>query len=294
MNLKNVCKNFLLQENLENQKLLLMVSGGVDSVVLAEIIRQIHNPQLLHIFHLDHGFRDTSKDDADFVQQYAEKNNISCTIKKLKSTPDKNIEANWRKERQQLSQACADTHGCDRILTAHHATDLVETMIFRITKGCGPQGLSPFDLSTKPFASAPKSDILEYAKKQNLSWREDTTNQDTTFQRNRIRQEVLPVLRSINPNLEKTFWNEQELFRSLAEFSEQETDRLTTQKQMPLEDFLTLPPYLQQSLIHALGAGSAKEVQDCLQWLNHNPEGGTEKNIGGNVLRLKKGVLEWK
>lgn len=286
--------SFLKKEDLSKKKILLMVSGGVDSMVLLHIAVQTIPAQLLHIFHLNHNARKDSKEDTLLIEATAQKYDIGYTVKKLQEVPENNKELFWRNERKRLSQDCAQKEGCVRILTAHHATDLAETMIFNLTKGCGLSGLSPFDLSTKPFWNIPKETLLQYAKEHLLHWNEDSSNTDTDFSRNKIRQEVLPVLREITPNLEQVFVKERLLLGELDSYINHQVEHLAQQNSIQKADFLSLPRYLQISLLRFMAKKtSLDEISDCLRWITEGKEGGKKKMVGECTIKLKQGILSW-
>ncbi len=290
---KRTFQTFLKTQNLENEKILLMVSGGVDSVVLFDIATKVLKPKNIAVFHLDHNYRKDSKKDLEFVQEMCSICNIKFYSHTLTNdNVDKNSqESFWRKSRQKLSKESANNFGAKAILTAHHATDLVETMIFRLTKGCGISGLAPFDISTKPFWQIPKSEIIDYAKNNNLKWREDSSNLNTDFQRNLIRHKVLPSLREITPNLEKVFVKESIIFTETQDFLDQQI----IINNLKLEDFQKLHSILQKEFLRKISkkSPSFSEIADCLKWLNNNPKGNSKKEIGETKIIIKKGKIIW-
>lgn len=289
-------EHFLDAERLRDQKLVLMVSGGVDSMTLFHVAAQSMPLENIFVFHLHHNSRPESESDATFVAEHCEHLGVEYIVEKLDSIPTKNKENSWRKQRQKLSESYAQKVGADRIITAHHATDLVETMLYRITKGCGPAGLAPFDLSTKPFSHIPKAEIVQYAEKNSIEFREDSTNTDTHFARNRIRHDVLPSLREITPNLEQVFVKEMLLFRDLELFLKQHMQQLEGGKtSIELDRFLELSAFEQQHFLQHVSQDTASydEIQDALRWLKGNPEGGTRKKVGNTYLTLQKNILDW-
>lgn len=291
LDLPEVFHLFLEQADLVDKKLLLMVSGGVDSVVLLNVALKVCNPINLCVFHLNHNTRVDSEADSNFVQNICSVNKIkfySHTLVPLdKGETGGSSENDWRKARKIYSIKAAQDFGAQKILTAHHATDLVETMIFRITKGCGPNGLSPFETSTKPFWQIPKKEIIQYAESQKIKWREDATNNNIVHERNLIRHEVLPALRQITPNLEKVFVRESKIFADIDQFIEDSTP--PSDQPLPLMDFLALPKTLQSSwLLQIAGTTiSQSELQDCLRWLENEPAGNSQKPIGNKTLVIK-------
>ena len=180
-------------------------------------------------------------------------------------------------------------------MTAHHATDLVETMIFRLTKGCGPNGLSPFEINTKPFWQIPKIELITYAKANKLKWNEDMTNKEIVHERNLIRHNVIPELRKITPNLEQVFVRESKIFAGISDYLAQEVRQKADKKSISLEKFLKLPLALQTELLREISQKitSTSEINDCLKWLKNEPDGNSQKFIGGTELSLIKGEIIW-
>ncbi len=97
--------------------------------------------------------------------------------------------------------------GCDRIATAHHADDQAETVLMRILRGCGPDSLGgigetcPDGVAIRPLLRISRDEILEYAEKHRLPWREDASNTDPKYTRSWLRAQVIPELRDFNPQL---------------------------------------------------------------------------------------------
>ncbi|MCF7830548.1 tRNA lysidine(34) synthetase TilS [Candidatus Gracilibacteria bacterium] len=299
MNLKKIFVDFLKQEKLVGKKLLLAVSGGVDSTVLLEVASKTVDTKNLAVFHLNHGSRKESSRDLDFVQKICSEKGIKFYGEKLTKAPAKNKEEFWRDQRKKLAQKVAKDFGANRIITAHHATDLVETMLFRLTKGCGAGGLSPFNTSTKPFWNVPRSEIEQYAKTHKLKFVTDKSNTDIKYDRNLIRHKIIPVLRSITPNLEKVFVTESEIFAEINSFLfnsvKNKYARSLKEKNIPLSEFITLPIILQAEFLRLISTKtpSFDETQDCLKWLLGNPKGNSSKKIGGTTIYFQNKNISW-
>ena len=288
---------FLEEQKLHGHKLLLMISGGVDSRVLLHVAQRIVAPANLHVCHVNHNTRETSRRDEVFVQKLCSMYGIACTSTNITDIPESNTEAVWRVKRRSLAQTIAQKNNCHAILTAHHATDLVETMLFRLIKGCGMNGLSPFDRTTKPFWNLKKDDLIAYAHQEQLEWVTDETNADPKYDRNKIRLLVLPHLREINPNLEQTFVRMSQTFRDAEDFIQNNIpSTIFVQGEVPLADFLDLHPILQTTLLQQIAdrTCSATDIDDCLRWVRSDPEGNTSKILGGTQLSLQKKKLSWK
>lgn len=302
-NLETIFKNFLKIENLVNKKLLLCVSGGVDSRVLFNIALKTVKPQNLAVFHLDHNTRESSQNDFNFVEKLCSESNIKffgevlpCLQNSTKMK--KGLEAFWREERKKRTKTIAKKWDAKRILTAHQASDFCETMIFRMTKGTGLSGLFPFDIATKPLWQISKSQIEAYAQENNLKWVEDPSNENLDLERNLIRKKIMPHLRKITPNLEKVFLREAQIFQNTQNFIDESIFKLVNLKNQKLElkSFQKFSLILQQEFLRKIAkkTPSFSEIEDCLKWLNKNPNGGSTKKIGETELLLNKGTLKWK
>lgn len=192
---------------------LIAVSGGVDSVVLLELLGRLAS-QLslkLEIAHLDHGLRgEEAKEDARFVVSLGEAKGIPVVAKKInvrKMSEERRLglEEAGRLARRDFLEETAKHIGASWIATGHTRDDRVETLLFNLIRGAGPVGLAgirpvnpPY---IRPLIDTSREEILTFARSQRLAWREDTTNQDLTFTRNRIRHQVIPLLEQINPRL---------------------------------------------------------------------------------------------
>lgn len=191
-------------------RLLLAVSGGVDSICLAHLFEQ-HKLQLgiewLGIAHVHHGLREITADlDADLVRDFATKHNTEYFEKRLDGNILKekgSLEENARKARYEALFTFARENQADAILTAHHAGDQAETVYFRLRRGvslAGLSGISPVNgMVYRPFLSVSRQELVEYAQMHLLDWREDESNSDIKFARNQIRHEALPHLEKTNP-----------------------------------------------------------------------------------------------
>jgi tRNA(Ile)-lysidine synthase len=193
------------------EKVLLAVSGGVDSVVLFEILRELA-PELgigLVVAHLDHGLRgEGAREDARFVASLGEARGIvvrneRVDVDDIARSSRQNLESAARDARRSFLLRVAREVGAGRIGLGHTADDRAETILFNLTRGAGPRGLSslrPVDPPLiRPLIEVSRQDVLEFARSRCLAWREDETNADLRLSRNRIRHQVLPVLRTVNP-----------------------------------------------------------------------------------------------
>ena len=174
----------------------LAVSGGVDSMVLLDVLRRRAAGQSwqLVVAHLDHGMRDDSPEDRQLVQRTAEELGLPFIYKEARLGPGAS-EAAARKARYEFLRDVGREHGARAIVTAHHQDDVLETAIINLLRGSGRKGLTALRSRPgveRPLLDVPKSTLVAYAKEHDLKWHEDSTNRDTTYLRNYVRHELLP------------------------------------------------------------------------------------------------------
>lgn len=194
-------------------KLLVAVSGGLDSVVLTDLVSRVPYP--FAIAHCNFGLRGHESDEDEefvrrlaqsyradfFVQQfntkyYAEQEGVSTQM------AARNLRYTWLEKIRQ-------TEGFTKLVTAHHLSDSLETALINLTRGTGVRGLRGIRAVSgnvvRPLLSTTRDEIEVYARKQHLSWREDSSNLEDVYTRNYIRHQIIPLLKKVNPGLEHTF-----------------------------------------------------------------------------------------
>lgn len=178
-------------------KYVLAVSGGVDSVVLLDILSQQPDLELV-VAHFDHGIRSDSAQDVEFVKSLAQNYQVPFELGEGKLGAEAS-EAQARKARYDFLRQVQKDHQAQAIITAHHQDDVIETAILNVLRGTYRKGLSSLKSTAeiiRPLLQTSKSEILEYAKEHNLSWREDSTNTDYRYLRNYVRGVLIPNMQS--------------------------------------------------------------------------------------------------
>ncbi len=199
------------------------VSGGVDSVCLLHLLRDLAPRWNLHlsIVHIEHGIRgDSSRADAEFVRDTATHFGMPFHLLEahLRSSVD-NLEQAARRARQSFFGALIGAGTLDRVATGHTRSDQAETVMYRVLRGAGLSGLRGVLPVTKegvvrPLLDVDRSEIQTWMLEREMKWREDQTNQDPSFARNRLRHEILPLLRAgFNPHLDRALAQVAELAR---------------------------------------------------------------------------------
>ncbi|MDB5160831.1 MAG: hypothetical protein JWO96_211 [Candidatus Saccharibacteria bacterium] len=171
---------------------MLAVSGGVDSMVLLDILAKTEGVDLV-VAHFDHGIRADSYKDAEFAAAAAKRYGLPFEMGR--DTLGQNAsEEKARQARYKFLYEAAGRHGADMIITAHHQDDAIETAIINLLRGTGARGLIAIGGNPRvmrPLLGIPKQDILAYASAHSLEWREDATNSEDKYLRNRIRGNVV-------------------------------------------------------------------------------------------------------
>ena len=189
------------------------VSGGADSVCLLHSLFELRAELALQlsVVHVDHNLRGAeSRADADFVHSLAQSLNIPFHLRTLDlSTEPGNLEQAAREARYRLFQELVDSRIVDKIAVGHTRSDQAETVLFRLLRGSGSAGLAgirPFTESQviRPLILTTRSEGQDYLRERGIAWRQDSTNSDLRFDRNRIRHQLIPSLESAwNPKIEE-------------------------------------------------------------------------------------------
>ncbi|MEO8862778.1 MAG: tRNA lysidine(34) synthetase TilS [Candidatus Saccharimonadales bacterium] len=169
------------------------VSGGVDSMVLLDLLRGLSDIKLI-VAHFDHGIRLNSAQDRILVQARARKYNLPFVYSNGHLGPDAS-ESAARDARYAFLEKVKKASGARAIITAHHQDDLIETAILNLIRGSGRSGLTSLKSTNslmRPLLGYDKKQIYEYAKNHTLRWNEDSTNIDTKYKRNHVRHNIMP------------------------------------------------------------------------------------------------------
>jgi tRNA(Ile)-lysidine synthetase-like protein len=206
------------------ESLLVGVSGGVDSVALLYALASTGRQPV--VLHFDHGWRDESMADAVFVQKLAQKLGLKYIGAKMRKSSRGPREADARTARYGFFAKTARRLRVRDLVLAHHADDQVETFLMQLLRGSGAAGRGMDPVSERdglvlhrPWLGIWKKEIVAYARRQKLTWREDATNKDIRHRRNLIRRRVLPYLqKQISPRVVENLWRAAEITRADSEW----------------------------------------------------------------------------
>tara|TARA_B100000683_G_scaffold42541_1_gene37966 strand:+ start:378 stop:1715 length:1338 start_codon:yes stop_codon:yes gene_type:complete len=207
-------KNFFIENdiNLAEDKYLLAVSGGIDSMVLFDLF--LKNNINFSVASCNFQLRGKDSDnDLKFVENICIKNSINfystvLDVDKFSTMRKISTQMAARELRYDFFKKILEKHKYSYIVTAHHLDDNIETIIFNFIKSTGYKGLVgiPFNKNKilRPLINTSKEEIEDYAVSNNISWRLDKSNNSNKYSRNKIRNEVIPLLKEINPSLGKS------------------------------------------------------------------------------------------
>jgi tRNA(Ile)-lysidine synthase len=202
------------------------VSGGADSIALLFLLKSLA-PRFrteLTVLHVNHQLRGVESDeDEDFVRSIA--NNMRLPFLAGKARPEGgNVEAEARRLRRQFFKECQDSHGLARIALGHTRSDQAETVLHHVLRGSGSGGVAGMRFSmpdgfVRPLLDIGREEVRTWATEEGLRWREDSSNADLRFTRNRLRLETIPALRlTYNQNLEAALAHTAQLAQTEEEY----------------------------------------------------------------------------
>ncbi len=206
---KHIDTNFAF---LKDRKILIAISGGIDSVVLTHLLHQLN--YTISLAHCNFQLRgEESNLDEFFIKNLGDQLNIDVFSTKFDTTEcskEKKLSTQLaaRKLRYDWFSELTIKHNFDYVLTAHHADDNLETFLINLTRGTGLEGLTGIPPINKniirPLLTFSRKKIEKYALDNAIKWREDASNSEIKYLRNKIRHQIIPVLKDLNPSLLKS------------------------------------------------------------------------------------------
>lgn len=282
----------------EDGRVVVGLSGGADSCALAHWLVRTLGPERLLLAHVNHGLRgaEAERDEA-FCREFAKRLGVTLQVYRADvsgraAQTGESIEESGRALRYAFFGSLAPADN-DRILTAHTADDNAETVLLNLTRGAGPDGLCGIPpvrgKILRPFLGVHRAETEAYCRAADIAYVTDSSNLSLSFARNRIRQEVLPVLRALNPRAVEAISHAAALQRRERAFLWEEGDRLLQMAEAP-EGLLAAP------LLHA-----SPSVRDAAlkRWLSARFPGRVERShleaaervlLSGGAMTLPGGV----
>jgi len=283
--LDSILKNNLIRKN---DKILVGVSGGIDSTALLYILNAIKKTLniKLHAAHLNHKIRGKQSDqDALFVRNICRKLGIPCTVEEFDvpgfaKQKGLNLEDAARQMRYEFFERVAARYGADKIAVGHTADDNIETFIMKLIRGSGLQGLEGIPQVRgkviRPLLGIFRKELEDYLKQKGIKAREDKTNKDTKYLRNRVRLDLIPELSKYNRNIKDVILRTIRTVRKDRDFIEGEAskaldDVMALKKsgyiQIDTEKYLKLDPAIQAETIR-LAISHVKSDLNDISFIN--------------------------
>ena len=244
----------------ERRNIGVAVSGGADSVFLLTALHELGVASA--VLHVNHKLRGQESDaDEDFVHELADKLNLPFHVATLPPA-EGNTEQEARRHRYTFFAECIAKTICDAVATGHTLDDQAETVLFRFLRGSGTAGLSGIRPATaqhviRPLLVLRRSEIRQYLTARSHPWREDSSNANQDYQRNRIRKTILPDLAQLNPSLPEVLASTATWAQAEEEYWTQELNRLEPQYLtahpetilIEIEPFAKIPLAVQRRLL---------------------------------------------
>jgi tRNA(Ile)-lysidine synthase len=253
-------KKFITDNGLIKQgdRILLAVSGGIDSMVMTHLFMQSGNE--FGIAHCNFSLRATESEmDEEMVAKFAADHNIEffTTRFETKTYARENgisVQMAARELRYKWFEEIRKENGYDTIAVAHNLNDNIETLMINLIRGTGIAGLTgmkpAFNNIIRPLLFATRQDIISYCNRNMIIYREDMSNADTKYLRNKIRHLIIPLLREINPAVESTLNEAVERFTGINEIVTGYINELRERVSEQKNEYITFNISLLNSYIH--------------------------------------------
>lgn len=289
----------------DNDTIAIGLSGGPDSMCLLDIIKSLNKKIKIVCAHINHNIRQESFEEQKIIESYCRDNNLifeTTTFDKKSEEQDYN-ELELREKRYNYFETIIKKYNAKYLFTAHHGDDLVETVLMRISRGSNLKGYTGFQVETKkknykvikPLIFMTKEDVNAYNEERNIPYVLDKTNDEDNYTRNRYRHNVLPFLKSENPNIHLKYLKFSRELLTYYEYVDKvinkEIDKRFKKNTLDIEGFTRLDKLIQTKIIEYildnnyidnLYLVSDKHVQLILNIIE-NPKPNLEINLPDNL-----------
>ncbi|MBQ3285805.1 MAG: tRNA lysidine(34) synthetase TilS [Ruminococcus sp.] len=290
-------------------KVIVALSGGADSVELLHVLISLKEKYSFTIYaaHMNHGIRGAEADrDEAFVRELCERWGIRLFSEKadvpaIAAETGESLELCGRRLRYEFFNRVAKESGGAKIATAHHGDDNVETVLWNLTRGTGIGGLCGIpaqrDNIIRPLLCCTRDDIEAYCTENGLEYVVDSTNLSDDYTRNKLRHQVTPVLRELNPNVSETIGRSADLMRDADDYfnniSQQELKRAETNYGYSCSELLCLEPIVLKYAVKNIleKAGAPVDFRHIALIIEAMREGGTVELGQGFTASCAQGTL---
>jgi tRNA(Ile)-lysidine synthase len=290
-----------------NRPVLVMLSGGRDSVCLLDLAIRIAGSNAVRALHVNYGLRDAADADEQHCAGLCERLGVPLEVRRPRRPERGNVQA-WARDVRYA--AAAELAGEGAIAVGHTATDQIETILYRLASSPSRRallGMKPREGQlVRPLLGVTRAQTAAYCLERGLDWREDETNELDAYARSRVRAELVPALKRIHPAAEENVLALAELLREEAEVLDELVDGvLRGQNAVELKRLRDLPRALRRLVVQRLADGAARRPApgtarrvDEIAALDHGSldlPHGVRAIVEGGVLRFepqKRGARE--
>jgi tRNA(Ile)-lysidine synthase len=310
-NLIKKIQNTVFQQTLwrRGASLVVAISGGPDSVYLAEVLAQLRKKYALRLIlaHVNYNLRGKeSARDQKIVEALAEKYALELFVLNPEINKKKFSEESLRTIRYDFLEKIRRENGCDQIAVAHTQDDQVETFFLRLLRGAGLQGLSAMKFKNekivRPLLNISKKEILEQLKKNKIKYGLDRTNKENIFFRNKIRNILLPLLqKKFNPRVKELIFhlsqNMADDYAALAGLAEKNYQKVLLDKEtVSVQKLLKLSPSSQRMIVREMLKRQKTNLRDIelahieeILKISKSTKGKSQRLIFGGLKIIRKG-----
>jgi tRNA(Ile)-lysidine synthase len=283
-----------------------MLSGGRDSVCMLDLAVAARGPAAVSALHVNYGLREAAGEDERHCAELCAALGVELSIDRPERPEGGNLQA-WARDRRYFAAARLAEPAGALIVTGHTADDQVETILYRLASSPSRRallGMKPLDgRLARPLLGTTRAEVTEYCERRGLRWREDATNADSAFARNRIRAGLLPELAGVHPAAAANVLRTAELLREEAEVldalvaAELDGSGETPRGTIALARLAELHPALRRLVVQALAdaaagrpvAGAARHAEEVTALRR---TGVAMLDLGGGVRAVaERGVL---
>ena len=237
------------------------VSGGADSMALFYYMLNNYKDKII-VTNINHNVRKESKIEQEYIRKICKKNNIAFETMTIDKYTENNFENEARKKRYSFYEEILTKYNSKYLLLAHHADDLIETILMKITRGSNINGYAGIKKISKknnyyivrPLLDYTKEEILEYIKLNNITYFEDYTNKDTTYTRNRFRINLLPLLKKEDKEIHKKFIKYSNTLLEYNDYVNYEIEtnlhKVYIDNKLDINKFNLLHPFLKKNILY--------------------------------------------
>ncbi len=310
--LKNYTRKLFKQQLDASKTVILGLSGGPDSVFLFHLLKQLHDAKEINLIcaHLDHGWRETSSQDALFCIRLCRENNTPIIVRQANNypfniKPNGSLEELGREYRRHFFKEVQNKYQANIIALGHHYDDQQETFFIRLLRGStltGLTGMQEIDGNyIRPLLHTTKQTILDWLDENKISYLQDPTNNSGQFLRNRIRNHLIPAFKTCDIRFETTFKKtlanlkaEHELLENMTQESFKKVFSTASSHQGNLQKLQMLSETLQKKVLlhwliqeHVPFAVSSAFINELRRFLSHERGGEHQLNQNWSVAKRK-------